>query len=214
MGSNSSCCKKSETDAGVTLQKALEKDDEKPNQAASEINFGKISTKGKTLKRASLVCENMDQEGLEESPMKAQQIHAPSPNIAVPIDEMPDVENPGIEKIVKEIGEFRFELDELEDKSLPFLQPYKLENGIIYQGQWKHGERHGRGVHVWPNNSIYYGYWKNGMANGFGRLIHSDGDVYEGEWKNNKAHGEGDYYHYDGAVYRGCWRDDSSPRLK
>jgi len=69
-----------------------------------------------------------------------------------------------------------------------------LENGSIFMGQWKHGQRHGRGKQLWyywllfklfilrKDGSIYEGYWKDNMAHGKGRLIHSDADVYEGDW--------------------------------
>ncbi|KAM3129306.1 hypothetical protein pb186bvf_018593 [Paramecium bursaria] len=95
-----------------------------------------------------------------------------------------------------------------EDSEAVYLGPYMIDNGAIYDGQWKFGLRHGKGKQVWKDGSIYEGYWKNNQAHGYGRLIHSDGDYYEGAWENDKASGFGVYTHSDGAKYEGNWKDD------
>lgn len=108
------------------------------------------------------------------------EIHYPRQNGITQLQEMPVVKNKGLGYINRLKGEFAFDQDQPENEKLPFLNPFKLENGEIYQGQWKNGQRHGRGTQIWPNNAVYFGYWKEGAANGFGRLIHADGDIYEG----------------------------------
>lgn len=85
------------------------------------------------------------------------------------------------------MAKFAYTSDLPEDKSLPFLAPHEFENGAIYEGQWKEGSRHGRGVQSWPDGSYYEGYWRNNQANGKGRLVHADGDTYMGDWYNDKG---------------------------
>ena len=58
-----------------------------------------------------------------------------------------------------------------------YLGPYCFENGAIYVGQWKNGEKCGFGVQNWYDGSFFEGYWLNNMTHGLGRLIHADGDV-------------------------------------
>ncbi len=85
----------------------------------------------------------------------------------------------------------------------------KIENGAFYYGEWdSKGNKHGRGIQLWPDGSKYFGYWINNKANKKGKLIHADGDIYEGEWVNDKAEGYGIYSHIDGAKYEGYWKDD------
>ena len=85
----------------------------------------------------------------------------------------------------------------------------QIENGALYYGEWdKNGNKHGRGIQLWPDGSKYTGYWINNKANKKGILIHKDGDIYEGEWLDDKADGFGIYSHIDGAKYEGYWKDD------
>ena len=77
----------------------------------------------------------------------------------------------------------------LKDGVKVLLKPSQLcENGTIYSGEWdEEGNRHGRGVQIYPDGSKYYGYWIKNAVNKKGKLVHKEGDVYEGEWVNEKA---------------------------
>lgn len=124
---------------------------------------------------------------------------------------MPDYSNHFTKAVEERFGQFVYDLEEdpEDDKELIMRDPYELDNGAIYWGQWnKDGFRQGKGVQIWKDGSKYEGYWKYDMANKKGRLIHADGDVYEGEWFNDKANGKGIYEHMDGAKYVGEWKDD------
>ncbi|KAL4508042.1 hypothetical protein ABPG72_021415 [Tetrahymena utriculariae] len=134
--------------------------------------------------------------------------HAPPSQVAWPIKEIPNFLNEKGRKTLQEQGDFIYDEDEAGDQDLPKLGPYQFDNGSVYEGQWKNGQRHGRGVQYWSDGSVYEGYWRNNMAQGKGRLIHSDGDVFIGRWKEDKANGKGKYLHMDGAVYEGDWMDD------
>ena len=87
--------------------------------------------------------------------------------------------------------------------------PTMMENRAIYIGEWNSsGEKHGRGIQIWPDGSKYEGEWLNNKTNKYGRLIHADGDVYEGNWLNDKASGHGIYIHSNGTKYEGNWLED------
>ena len=41
-----------------------------------------------------------------------------------------------------------------------------MHNGDMYEGEWKDGEKWGRGSYYFLNKDIYEGYWKNGTRHG------------------------------------------------
>ena len=90
------------------------------------------------------------------------------------------------------------------------LKPLDFDDdGNLYHGEWdEKGNKHGRGVQLWPNGAKYYGYWINNKVNKKGKLVHREGDIYEGEWVDNKAEGFGIYTSLDGTKYEGYWVDD------
>ena len=89
-------------------------------------------------------------------------------------------------------------------------EPLKLENNIIYYGEWDMNffTKHGRGIQIWPDGSYYKGYWENNKAEGKGQFIHSTGDIYIGNWHNNKRYGKGVYQSKFGMQYNGYWKND------
>lgn len=94
------------------------------------------------------------------------------------------------------------------DSKLEEIEGLTFENGAVYNGQLKDGNRHGKGTQVWPDGAKYVGAWENNTANGLGKFYHADGDIYEGEWVNDKANGKGKYVHLNGATYNGEWKED------
>jgi len=57
-------------------------------------------------------------------------------------------------------------LPESEAVGLELKEPIPLENGLIYFGEWRNGQRWGRGVQVWQDGTRYEGIWTNNKANG------------------------------------------------
>jgi hypothetical protein len=57
------------------------------------------------------------------------------------------------------------------------------EDGSKYEGEWKNGKQHGRGVYYRSNGTIAYeGDFKNGKMHGYGVYYYDDDDdeKYEG----------------------------------
>ena len=98
----------------------------------------------------------------------------------------------------------------LKDGVKVILKPLQFcENGIVYSGEWdEEGNKHGRGVQLYPDGSKYYGYWIKNMINIKGKLVHREGDVYEGQWVDEKAEGYGVYISVNGTRYEGGWVND------
>ena len=76
-----------------------------------------------------------------------------------------------------------------------FKNPMKMSN-ILEQwnelktlveslfGDWKKGNKEGRGTYTYPNGSKFSGEWKNDRRNGQGTFTWGNGDKYVGEWKD------------------------------
>ena len=116
---------------------------------------------------------------------------------------MPDYSNQETREILSKLGPFEYEEND-EYSDLKWKEPIQIHFAIYY-GQWKNGERNGRGLQLWKDGSQYEGYWKNDRANGKGRLIHADGDAFIGNWLNDKAEGQGIYIYKNGTYYQGCF---------
>ena len=48
------------------------------------------------------------------------------------------------------------------------------ESGVIYQGQWEDGLKHGTGQQKSEDGLVYDGEWRVGKKNGFGRIYNRD----------------------------------------
>lgn len=82
------------------------------------------------------------------------------------------------------------------------------KSGARYKGEWKKGLKHGHGQFNYPDGSVYCGEWKRNKKHGFGKYTYDNGDVYEGGWKNNVKHGLGTYkYQECGVIFRGTFVD-------
>lgn len=151
--------------------------------------------------------ENSNTKPIERQPSFVSE-HMPSPDFAVPVDQIPIPKNPGLKMIMERKGSFKFDQDDPELESLPYLGPHKLKNDVIYEGQWKKGKRHGRGKQVWKEGIVFEGYFVDDKANGKGRLIHQNGEVYEGDWVDGLAEGKGELFQLDGSWYEGDFKKD------
>jgi len=81
--------------------------------------------------------------------------------------------------------------------------------GLIYDGEWKDGLRHGQGIEemVLGKTKIRFeGAFLNDSRHGFGIYSSSDGHRYEGQYRSGKQHGYGKETLRVG-TYEGEWKE-------
>ena len=78
-----------------------------------------------------------------------------------------------------------------------------INGQLEYDGDWKNDLKHGKGKFYINGKLQYEGEWKNDMRNGEGKLYNDSQLIYDGEWKNNMYNGEGKYYKDGELQYEG-----------
>src|SRR5688572_3696270 len=81
-----------------------------------------------------------------------------------------------------------------------------MADGSRYEGEFRNGKRHGRGILITADGHRYEGEFLNGLRSGRGILRHT-GYTYEGSFLNDKPHGQGVIIWRDGDRYEGGWAD-------
>ena len=90
---------------------------------------------------------------------------------------------------------------------------YIWTDGDKWIGEWKYGEKEGKGTYTWVDGSKFIGEYIDGESNGQGVLIWGDttewaGDKYVGEFVDGERTGQGTYTFADGDKQEGIWKDD------
>jgi len=103
----------------------------------------------------------------------------------------------------------RYKGDIVEGKKEGFGK-YVYVNGATYEGEWKDGKRHGKGIFIPADGGdVYDGQWKNGKREGKGRFKFQNGDEFEGDYVNDRREGMGVYrYSNPHDVYEGEFKND------
>ena len=91
--------------------------------------------------------------------------------------------------------------DELKTGELKDKEPPKKPN--VYEGNWREGLMHGKGVYTFSTGAVYDGDFRFGIMHGRGKCKLTYGDYYEGQYKDGKEHGIGVYRYANGSVYEG-----------
>ena len=78
-----------------------------------------------------------------------------------------------------------------------------FDNGDRYEGEYRYGEFHGRGVYTWADGKRYEGEYRDNKRHGRGVYTWADGKRYEGEYRDNKRHGHGVFNWPNGQRYEG-----------
>ena len=80
-----------------------------------------------------------------------------------------------------------------------------FDNGDIYEGEFKNGLKHGKGILTTRNNRSYEGDWENDKPHGFGINTFPNGKIYTGNFAKGKPVGDGQWTYADGRIYNGTW---------
>ena len=92
---------------------------------------------------------------------------------------------------------------------------HKMPGGQTYVGQLNDsGLPHGKGMMTSPDGNSYDGDWKDGKKHGkgvftFGEGSQWKGDKYDGDYVDDKKTGKGVYTFADGRKYRSEWQNGS-----
>mgnify|MGYP000353734854 CR=1 FL=1 len=68
---------------------------------------------------------------------------------------------------------------------------YTYPNGESYEGEWKNGKRHGKGILSLSDGRKYFGKWNLGGYKDKGIVITPDGFKIEGEFNSGEFEGKG-----------------------
>jgi len=90
---------------------------------------------------------------------------------------------------------------------------YGLAQGTArYEGEFRAGLKHGKGVKLWPNGDRYAGEFVDDRKEGAGTYTWGRGpwagERYEGTYLDDRRHGHGVYRWPSGDVYSGPWDKD------
>jgi hypothetical protein len=123
--------------------------------------------------------------------------------------EQPEVEKPVVEKPVVQAVEKPVSgyTGGIVDGMREGIGKLVLENGDIYEGNWKKGQKSGHGIYLYSSGLKYNGSWKEDKMDGEGSLIFPDGSFYYGNFQKGAITGTGTFRYSDGAVYEGGWKD-------
>lgn len=81
-------------------------------------------------------------------------------------------------------------------------------NGDIYTGEWKEGQRHGEGSHVYAlTMKKYEGQWSGDVWCGRGTLTRADGSTLEGSFQEGRLHGVSKLTTPEGITVEAAWVD-------
>lgn len=88
----------------------------------------------------------------------------------------------------------------------------RLQPGVFrYEGCFQNGRAHGQGAfELLATGESYSGQWRHGNKHGRGIYVYTNGTEYEGEWEDNQRQGQGTLRSSEtGAViYSGLWQAD------
>lgn len=87
---------------------------------------------------------------------------------------------------------------------------YKYSNKFFeYVGQWKNGQKHGKGTFYLGQSSYYEGDFFEGEMTGKGKRIFANGSTYEGEFLDGEFHGKGFFQNPNSCEkFEGYWKNN------
>ena len=90
---------------------------------------------------------------------------------------------------------------------------YKWVNGEEYTGEWSHGQMNGEGIYK-HLDCTYEGQFKKGQRSGRGKVTLKTGVQEEGKWSNGKKDGQFKVVMVDGSLLEQTWIDGNMIKEK
>ena len=113
--------------------------------------------------------------------------------------------SPEAEAKMRKLKPFRYDLKVV--MGIP-KGPILLTDDSVYVGEWKDGQRYGKGVCYLSSGAVMEGYWSHGLHRK-GRTVYFNGDLYEGEYHHGLKEGRGRFEDSTGEIaYIGEWKAD------
>lgn len=86
---------------------------------------------------------------------------------------------------------------------------YSTSGGDRYEGEFRYDQREGRGSLKFSNGDRYVGEFRNDTITGRGTMLYSNGDKYVGEFTSGVRDGQGTMTFANGDVYKGDFKKDT-----
>ena len=84
---------------------------------------------------------------------------------------------------------------------------YSYTSKARYEGEFKNGKRHGKGLLTSPDGSTLNAMFVDGVAIGTVERLSPNGYRYQGGWKNGKPEGKGQAKYTTGVQYEGDFKE-------
>ena len=91
---------------------------------------------------------------------------------------------------------------------------FRWDNGSLYDGQWKNGNREGFGIYIWADGGVYDGLFSQNQIDIHGTMVWPNGNIYIGDFEQGTKSGYGTLYNSKGIIlYQGKWKYDQQVKL-
>ena len=79
----------------------------------------------------------------------------------------------------------------------------KAKGRDTYEGEFKQGNKHGKGIYTWANGDKYDGDYLDDRRNGKGTETYQNEGKYVGDWVKSKKTGKATWFYPNGSKYEG-----------